>query len=246
MLSSFFLLEQSSGFAHFCSNPLAFLFLPLGVIFRFCTLLPQPACFPLPPSWSNLPVLHTFAPTRLLSYFFLLEQSSGFAHFCPNPLAFLFFPLGVIFRFCTLLLQPACFPILPSWSNLPVLHTFAPTRLLSSSFLLEQSSGFVHFCSNPLAFLFFPLGVIFRFCTLLLQPACFPILPSWSNLPILYTFAPIYLLPQFHPLEQIFFFKISPPIHAYTFSGHSINFQKIHKLYAYLHELTNPRKDKPT
>ena len=45
--------------------------------------------------------------------------------------------------------------------------------------------------------------------------------------------------------EILYIGKIHP-IHAYTFSGHSINFQKIHKLYAYLHEPTNPRKDKPT
>ena len=138
--------------------------------------------------WSNLPVLHTSAPTRLLSYFFLLEQSSGFAHFCPNPLAFLFLPLGVIFRFNPLLLQPSCFPLaslflllgvifrfnplllqpacfpLPStWSNLPVLHTFTPTRLLSYSSHLEQSSDFVHFCPNLPAPATSPIGANFLF-----------------------------------------------------------------------------------
>ena len=113
-----------------------------------------------------------------------LGNFPGFPTFPPTSLLPYGFPLGVIFRFFDILLLPACFLLLSTWSNLPVFWHFAPTRLFPITLHLEQSSVFLTFCSCPLASYYFTLGVIFRFFGTLLLHACFPLLSTWSNLPV--------------------------------------------------------------
>ena len=144
-----------------------------GIFPVFATLL-LPACFLFVSTWSDLPVFLTL---------------------CSYPLVSSLFPLGAFFRFFVTLLLPACFLSLSTWSNRPVFCHFAPTRLLSLTSHLEQSSVFLSLCSYTLASSHFPLGVIFRFFDTLLLPACFLLLSTWSNLPVFWHFTPARLIP---------------------------------------------------
>ena len=196
-----FRLEHFFPFCHFCSNPLASRWLPVGASLPIFTLLLQPAYFSISSGWGISSHCANFPPTRLPLDVFRLELSFPFRHFCSNPLASRCLPVGAFLPISSLLLQPACFSMLSNWSipsHFPSLlqhacfsmlsnwsipshyANFPPTRLLLDGFRLEHSFPFRHFCSNPLASRYLPVGAFLPISSLLLQPACFSMLSNWS------------------------------------------------------------------